>query len=747
MADNADNFKFSLNTTNIGPLNINFSQDFKTNKTLIFANNGSGKTFLSKSFRLLDTQYEKRNEKHDNLLTFDKTNAELKLLIKDKLSNIKIKQGESPLLENSYYIFHVFNSDYVNDVIKSRKYSPIKKEDINGEIVIGTPSVELDEKRAKLSELEIKNLEIKSLIQKEIDDIILYYEKEYKLSNFLNFKQRNMLELKDNLNIDKKKHEVLSTIQNAETEIKKLNSLPDSIEDIQTIQNQPDILDIEKDSEVLQYSYIPLTLEENFKKYVDNNKSFIEHGNGLLKSIDVCPYCKQELNNEAKEIIEKYIKYLSSEENYCKDLCLKEKAMLENFSQRCEENKDVYSSIITKFNELKSYFTDCNDVLDNIDVETDNLKKSISLLISKFEEKYKTPSLSLDISQEYKVYYERLSSLNKKLTTNNSKISQLNKKKSRIERCIREYKNNLIEQITDYNIFALSDKLPEYQFNLLEIQKLNEEILEKEKEFKKVKKTEYFNTLKDLFSMFFQNKYLIEDTDNGFIVKLENNIINDKLNEVLSDGEKSIMAFCNYIAETHIIVNNKKDYNKLFYIIDDPISSLDSDYIYCVANVIRYLTKYFENIKYEKYIILTHNINFARMLIRNKIVSNKFQIKNKNLQKLDEKDFDIPYLHHLKDIYSIYKRNSDISHTTANSVRQILEGIHYFCAPSTTLEDFVNDNFPELSTYTYVNDKSHGNLFSIHSLSDRELKDMITKLIEFIKNNFKGQLDLLDNNI
>ena len=82
--------------------------------------------------------------------------------------------------------------------------------------------------------------------------------------------------------------------------------------------------------------------------------------------------------------------------------------------------------------------------------------------------------------------------------------------------------------------------------------------LEKEKEFKKVKKTEYFNTLKDLFSMFFQNKYLIEDTDNGFIVKLENNIINDKLNDVLSDGEKSIMAFCNYIAETHIIVNNKK---------------------------------------------------------------------------------------------------------------------------------------------------------------------------------------------
>ncbi len=159
-----EKFKFSLKTKNIGPLNINFSQDFKTNKTLIFANNGSGKTFLSKAFRLLDDQYEKRNEAHDNLLTFDKTNAELELLIKNKSSNIKIKQGESPLLENPYYIFHVFNSDYVNDVIKSRKYSPINKNEINGEIVIGTTSVELDEKRAKLSEFGNKKWNFKNIL-------------------------------------------------------------------------------------------------------------------------------------------------------------------------------------------------------------------------------------------------------------------------------------------------------------------------------------------------------------------------------------------------------------------------------------------------------------------------------------------------------------------------------------------------------------------------------------------------------
>lgn len=523
MADNADNFKFSLNTTNIGPLNIDFSQDFKTNKTLIFANNGSGKTFLSKSFRLLDTQYEKRNEKHDNLLTFDKTNAELKLLIKDKLSNIKIKQGESPLLENSYYIFHVFNSDYVNDVIKSRKYSPIKKEDINGEIVIGTPSVDLDERKANLLELKNKNQKIKNAIQEEVKNKISDYEQEYKLSNFSDFrsfKNRNMLELNENSNLSQNKDEFISKIKGIEEKINKLNSLSEDIEDIRKLQAQQDILNFDEDNKILQKVFISLNLEEEFKKYIDNNKKFIEHGNKLLESTNICPYCKQELNSSAHKIIDEYFKYLSSEENYCKDLCLTEKENLETFLTNCEQNKKDYINIIKSFNELKLYFSDYEDSIDNIDIEVDNLKESINILISKFKDKYENPVLPIDITQEYNEYQKKLLLLNNKLNINNSKISSLNKKKNTNSKILQDYKRELIKQITDSNMFILSDKLPEYQFNLLEIQKLNEEILEKEKEFKKVKKTEYFNTLKDLFSMFFQNKYLIEDTDNGFIGSL-----------------------------------------------------------------------------------------------------------------------------------------------------------------------------------------------------------------------------------
>ena len=633
----------------------------------------------------------------------------------------------------------MFNADYVNDVVKSRKYSPINKNKINGEIIIGIPSIDLDNKKKQLLDLETKNLNIKHTIQENIKCIIVEYDKKYNLKRLSGFKNKPIPEFNENITFSKEKNDVKNAIDNIKSEIDNLKKFPEYIEDISTIPIETNIVNIDDCNKILQKVYIPLSLEKDFKNYIDNNKLFIEQGNELLKSVNVCPYCKQSLDDTAKKIVEKYNKYLSSEENYCKNFCKQKRDLLEKFLEEYENKKEECIKIIKLFNELKVYFPENKDILNNIDIEIDSLKKSIIALVSRFKDKYENPSLSIDITQEYNKYSIQLSLLNEKLNVNNSKIIKLNEKKNRITKCIREYKKELIKQITDSNIFILSDKLPEYQANLLEIQNLKKDILEVEGKFKKLKKTEYFITLEKLFRMFFQGKFIFENEESGFVIKLESHVVNDKLNDVLSDGKKTIMAFCNYIAETHIIVNKKEDYDKVFYIIDDPISSLDSDYIYSVASIIRYLKKFFNNINYEKYIILTHNIDF----VRNKIVSNKLQIKNKNLEDLDDKMFDIPYLHHLKDIYNIFKQEANISYTTANSIRQILEGIHYFNSPSIPLETFINNHFPELAIFTFVNDKSHGNLFNIHSLSEGELNDMIKKLINYIKEKYKGQLDYL----
>ena len=58
--------------------------------------------------------------------------------------------------------------------------------------------------------------------------------------------------------------------------------------------------------------------------------------------------------------------------------------------------------------------------------------------------------------------------------------------------------------------------------------------------------------------MFFSGKYIIdEDT---FQIQFLGKSIRNKASSVLSDGEKSIVAFCLYLAETHKVVNNEDDY-------------------------------------------------------------------------------------------------------------------------------------------------------------------------------------------
>ena len=52
---------------------------------------------------------------------------------------------------------------------------------------------------------------------------------------------------------------------------------------------------------------------------------------------------------------------------------------------------------------------------------------------------------------------------------------------------------------------------------------------------------------------------------------------------MLSDGEKSILAFCFFLANIHGVVENESDYNRLFLVIDDPVSSMDFNYVYNVS--------------------------------------------------------------------------------------------------------------------------------------------------------------------
>lgn len=123
MAD--DKITTVIKCQNIAPIE-NLTREIKSGslKMGVFANNGSGKTFLSRLFRLTEKQDElvlDENGKSptDKLLTFGQNNGTLSFKITDKDGIVKddfsisVTKGQIPAIPDTKYLYHTFNQDYV----------------------------------------------------------------------------------------------------------------------------------------------------------------------------------------------------------------------------------------------------------------------------------------------------------------------------------------------------------------------------------------------------------------------------------------------------------------------------------------------------------------------------------------------------------------------------------------------------------------------------------------------------------
>ena len=49
------------------------------------------------------------------------------------------------------------------------------------------------------------------------------------------------------------------------------------------------------------------------------------------------------------------------------------------------------------------------------------------------------------------------------------------------------------------------------------------------------------------------------------------------------------MAFCYFVAQSHLKIDEVGDYRKLYFIVDDPVSSVSFDYVYCICQILKTL--------------------------------------------------------------------------------------------------------------------------------------------------------------
>ena len=143
----------------------------------------------------------------------------------------------------------------------------------------------------------------------------------------------------------------------------------------------------------------------------------------------------------------------------------------------------------------------------------------------------------------------------------NSKKNRISEESIAIRRTICKKTVNLLVNKHTTNIATIN----KFQKSIKEL----EEEIKKTKEKKKVsKRDKVASTIKTVLNYFFDNKYTL-DEDTFRLVFHKNTLEKKQAKNILSAGEKNIVAFAYFIGDAHLRIESEDDYNKLFLIIDD----------------------------------------------------------------------------------------------------------------------------------------------------------------------------------
>ncbi|MBD2751388.1 AAA family ATPase [Spirosoma validum] len=739
------NAEFEIQAKNIGP-HINLYENFKTHSVEIclFANNGTGKTVLSRIFRLATKDNPSKYDSN-KLLTLGENKGSFSFSVKnisngrnDLIStiNVDLQRNVPPVITGQKtYIYHIFNEDYVSENLAASRYKP------NGEIkgyIIGKEKIDISKEKLNLESFTYDLSDSYQLIEAEIKKARFELKGlgiNEKTSEFSYLNINSLIE--SDLSFSEEE-----TYEELKNKLFTLNSIPDNLSDLYNCNLSISTNTLFLIQDYLETPFNKSAIAESFKEKIRSKSLFIEDGLKILgTSKETCPFCEQDLNASALDLIDKYVEFTIDTEN-------KQIKHGDNLINYLEDLENQFQALCNDFLVLKSKYQEYKRYLPSIDNELidilypddvresiNAIKKMLHLKVSDISKSYgiNTYGEHIDCIDKCVIEFIRIININKSLVNLiNSRKDNKKSEKLELNRKIIKAKYNSLKN------YLSADAKKCYNLRLF-IELLGEDIKDKEESERVDKKSKVAETFQYYLKTFFQGKYYFDE--NEFCLTYKNNKLNQNASDVLSEGEKTIVAFCYYLADIHKIVNNSEDYKLIFLIIDDPISSLDFHYVYAIAQVIKNFTVVFQ-VKFARYIILTHNFEFLSILLRNNLSFENFILSSGKIKAM-RKGLVMPYEEHLNDIYNVAQGNMEPSHTTPNSIRHILETINRFVSPDVDFLDFygasniLNDcRF----LYTLMHDNSHGNIRVQKPYTDEMIVGGCKTVINFIEASFKGQL-------
>lgn len=481
----------------------------------------------------------------------------------------------------------------------------------------------------------------------------------------------------------------------------------------------------------------------NINDWVNQGREYIEE--------KTCPFCQQKtIDDDFKKQIESFF-----DETYLSNI--------KQLKELKEEYDALTQNIINQLNAIEETQKNFSNTKLDIDKFSAYLKTLISQNTTNNEllnNKVKEPSRSIDllyVKEQAGLVAELIDQANAEIKKHNDIVANFATEKSNLIKAIWKY---LIEDYkTDITTFngkksglekgienlekQRKEKLDEYDKLDIEIKNLNKNVTSIQPTIDEINRI--------LKSYGFLNFEIVPAQEEGFYqIQREDGTIAET---TLSEGEITFITFLYYLQLTKGGISEDEVNDERVLVIDDPISSLDSNVLFVVSTLIKDIIK---NIKADignvkQLILLTHNVYFHKEVsfINGRITrcnNTNFWILRKNDKVTSLQNFAME-----NPIQSSYEllwqelQNDGIksSLTIQNIMRRIIE--NYFKLLGKYGDDdlimkFETKEEQEIcrSLISWINDGSH-------SINDDLFVELQDRTVETYKKVFKDIFVLTDH--
>ena len=342
----------------------------------------------------------------------------------------------------------------------------------------------------------------------------------------------------------------------------------------------------------------------NINDWVNQGKEYIED--------KTCPFCQQRtITDDFKKQIDSFF-----DETYLKDI-----KQLKDLKQ---EYNNFTQNIINQLNGIE----DNQKSLKKTKLDIDKFSAYLKTLISQnttnnefLNNKVKEPSRSIElisIREQADLISDLIYQTNTEIKKHNDIVINYATERSNLIKAIwkylvEEYKAEISQFSNQKNGLetAITNIDTHYKAKILEFKTLDAEIKSLNKNVTSIQPTiDEINRI--LKSYGFLNFEIIPAQDDGFYqIQREDGTAAES---TLSEGEITFITFLYYLQLTKGGISEDEVNNERVLVIDDPISSLDSNVLFVVSTLIKDVIKQIKEDKgnIRQLILLTHNVYFHK---------------------------------------------------------------------------------------------------------------------------------------